>query len=147
MALADYLKQRHHTWYVRVQIPARLWGAAGGRREYVKSLKTRDLGKASQLKHAHVAVFQSRIRALEGVASDTSADPLTEIHSTTLSLRSSREQLKNEAPIYDRDDVDLKRPYYPSRDATEDAIFEKAGEIAESHGHDAAATFLKIAKG
>jgi integrase len=145
MALTDYLKQRHRTWYVRVQIPAHLWAAAGGRREFVKSLKTRDLNTANQLKHAHVAVFQSRIRALEGAAAETAADPLADIHSKALALRSSWEQVRNEEPVYP--DFDPERPYYPSKDATEDAIVEEAGEIEDRHGHEAAATFLKIAKG
>ena len=38
----DYLKLRGKTYYVRVQIPHHLWAAAGGRREFVKTLKTRD---------------------------------------------------------------------------------------------------------
>ena len=71
MATADYLKRRGHTWFVRVQIPAHLWKAAGGRREYVKTLKTGDLTEANRLKHAHVAAFKRKIEALErGKTSD-----------------------------------------------------------------------------
>jgi hypothetical protein len=147
MALTDYLKQRHRTWSVRVQIPPHLWAAAGGRREFVKSLKTRDLNKANQLKHAHVAVFKSRIRALEGADADTSADPLAELHSKALALRSSWERVKNEEPVYDERDVDLARPYYPSRDATEDAILDETRNVADQHGDAVAVAFLKIAKG
>jgi integrase len=147
MALTDYLKRRGQTWYVRVQIPQHLWAAAGGKREYVKSLKTRDLSKANQLKHAHVAVFQSQIRALERTMRGTSVpdDPLAEVHAKALSLRYSWDRVKDEKPVHY--DFDPEQPYYPSKDATEDAILNEARELAESHGDEVADTFLKIAKG
>src|SRR6516162_2541187 len=116
MALTDYLKRRGHTYYVRVQIPKPLWPAAGGKREFVKSLKTRDLGRANQMKHAHVAVFQSRIRALARVAPDASTNPLAEVHAKALSLRNSWDKLKDEEPVYY--DFDPEQPYYPSKEAT-----------------------------
>jgi hypothetical protein len=61
MATTDYLKRRGETWFVRVQIPKHLWKAAGGKREYVKTLKTRDLSEANRLKHPYVAAFKERI--------------------------------------------------------------------------------------
>src|SRR5262249_36968899 len=134
MALTNHLKLRGRTYYVRVQIPPRLWAAAGGKREFVKTLKTGDLREANKIKHAHVALFQARIRDLERAPADTSADPLAEIRSKALSLRSSWEQVKDEEPVYDEDDVDLERPYYLSRDATEDAIIEEARAIEDRHG-------------
>jgi integrase len=145
MALTDYLKRRGHTYYVRVQIPKPLWPAAGGKREFVKSLKTRDLGRANQMKHAHVAVFQSRIRALARVAPDASTNPLAEVHAKALSLRNSWDKLKDEEPVYY--DFDPEQPYYPSKEATEDAILDEARDLEESHGDEVAATFLRIAKG
>jgi hypothetical protein len=51
-----------HTWFVRVQIPAHLWKAVGGKREFVKTLKTGDLNEANRLKHAHVAAFSGRLK-------------------------------------------------------------------------------------
>jgi hypothetical protein len=65
MSLTDYLKLRGRTWYVRVQIPPHLWAATGGKREFIKTLKTGDIHEANRLKHAHVAAYQSRIKALE----------------------------------------------------------------------------------
>jgi site-specific recombinase XerD len=145
MALTDYLKLRGRTYYVRVQIPPRLRAIAGGKREFVKTLKTGDLREANKLKHAHVASFQGRIRALERVAPDTAYGPLAEIHEKALSLRYSWEKVKDEAPVYP--DFDPEQPYYPSKDATEDVILGAAREIADNHGDDVAAAFLKIAKG
>ena len=64
MAPTDYLKRRGHTWYVQVSIPARLRKAAGGKSEYIRSLKASDLNEANRLKHAHVAAFKHRSCAL-----------------------------------------------------------------------------------
>src|ERR1700693_1703972 len=65
MTTTEYLKRRGQTWFVRVQIPAHLWKAAGGTREYVKTLKTGDLNEANRRKHPYVAAFKQRIAALE----------------------------------------------------------------------------------
>ena len=48
MGTTEYLKRRGQTWFVRVQIPAHLWKAAGGKREFVKTLKTGDLVEANR---------------------------------------------------------------------------------------------------
>jgi hypothetical protein len=55
---------------VRVQIPRRLWGALGGKREFVKALGTRDLDEAVLRKHLHVAEFKRRIAELEANGED-----------------------------------------------------------------------------
>src|SRR5262249_60484089 len=78
---------------------------------------------------------------------DTLVDPLAELHDRALSLRWSWEQVKDEQAVYLPQDVYREAPYYPSKEATEDAILEEAHEIAENHGDEAAAKFLKIAKG
>ena len=91
MAPTDYLKLRGRTYYVRVQIPPSLWGAANGQREYVKTLKTGDLNKANRLKHAHIAVFQRRIKALEH---PQEPDPLADLYEKALSWRSAMEGAK-----------------------------------------------------
>ena len=70
MARTDYLKRRHDAWSVRVQIPKRLWGAAGGKREFVRALGTRDLDEAVLRKHLHVAEFKRRIAQLEAHGED-----------------------------------------------------------------------------
>ena len=65
MAPTDYLKLRGQTCFVRVQIPPHLWKAAGGKREFVKTLKTGDITEANRRKHPYVAAFKQRIAALE----------------------------------------------------------------------------------
>ena len=61
----EYLIRRYHTWYVRVQIPKRLWRASKGKREFVKSLRTQDVAKANYLKHARIAEYRRQINAWE----------------------------------------------------------------------------------
>jgi len=92
MALTDYLKLRGRTWYVRVQIPHSLWAAAGGRREYVKTLRTGDFNTANRLKHAHIAAFQQRIKALEKYK----PNPLADVHEKALAFRDALEKHKGE---------------------------------------------------
>ena len=98
MALTDYLKLRGHTYYVWVQIPPSLWAAAGGRREYVKTLKTGDLAQANRLKHARIAVFQRRIKALERLEEP---DPLADLYEKALSWRSAMEGARERVIIED----------------------------------------------
>src|ERR1700738_4186573 len=70
MARKDYLKPRHNSWSVRVQIPKKLWAAAGGKREFVRPLGTRDLDEAVLRKHVHVAEFKRRIKQLQAHGED-----------------------------------------------------------------------------
>jgi integrase len=70
VARTDYLKRRHDAWSVRVQIPMRLWGSLGGKREFVKALGTRDLDEAILRKHHYVAEFKRRIAELEANGED-----------------------------------------------------------------------------
>jgi hypothetical protein len=64
MSATDYLKKRGHTYYVRIQIPPPLWPAAGGKREFIKTLKTGDLTEANRRKHAYIAAFNRKIEGL-----------------------------------------------------------------------------------
>lgn len=61
--LTDYLKKRGHAWYVQVPIPARLQTAVG-KRQFVKTLKTRDLNEANRRKHHFIAACKQRLAAL-----------------------------------------------------------------------------------
>ena len=63
MAPKDYLKLRGRTWYVQVSIPNRVRKAAGGKSEYVKSLKTGDVNEANRRKHPYITAFKARIHA------------------------------------------------------------------------------------
>jgi integrase len=141
LAPTDYLKLRHNTWYVRVQIPRHLWAAAGGRREYIKSLKTGDLHEANRLKHAHVAAFQRRIKALEREKPD---DPLADLYDKALAWREAMEKYKGKVLFYEGPEED--KPYYAT-DEFLSQISDEAREFEETHGEAAAERFSKIAKG
>ena len=58
------LKRRHQTWYARLTVPPALRARLDGRTEYVRSLKTRDLREANQLKHRVLAELRNRDRNL-----------------------------------------------------------------------------------
>jgi integrase len=140
MAVTDYLKLRGRTYYVRVQIPPQLWAAAGGKREYVKTLKTRDLNEANRLKHAHIAVFQRRIRALEQKQPD---DALADLNEKALAWRYSLEQTKGKVIHEDQDG----NPLWTYKDEFLSEISDEAREFLETHGEGAADRFFRIAKG
>src|SRR5262245_36903082 len=129
MALTDYLKRRGQTWYVRVQIPPHLWAAAGGKREYVKTLKTRDLQQAASFKHAHVAALKRKIEALKRGKPD---DPLADLYDKAAALQTA--QIKTTHPE-GADSVRL------------DLAAEEAETIEEKYGEAIAASFFKIATG
>ena len=86
----EFLLRRHQTWYVRVQIPAQLWVAAGGKREFVKSLGTRDLAVANNRKHAHIAEYKRQIKAL----AEARGDPLRKARLRALEWRDAIEEAK-----------------------------------------------------
>jgi integrase len=140
MTSSDYLKLRGRTYYVRVQIPRDLWAAAGGKREYVKTLKTGDFNEANRRKHAHVAAFQRRIKALER----QKPDPLADLYDKALAWREAMEKYKGQVLFYEGPHED--KPYYAT-DEFLSQISEEAREFEETHGEDAATSFFKIAKG
>ena len=136
MSTTDYLKRRGHTWYVRVQIPPHLWKAAGGKREYIKTLKTGDLSTANRLKHAHVAAFKGQIAAL-GRQQPTG---LSELYEKAVAWREAMERHKGEV-LYETPDG----PYYAT-DEFLSQISDEANEFLDTHGEKAATAFYKIAK-
>ncbi len=105
MAATDYLKLRGRTWYVRVQVPPRLWKKAGTR-EYVRSLRTGDLNEANKLKHAHIAALKRKIANLERKGDD----PLAEVYEKALAYRDAMERHRGEVLFYEGDDPD--KPYH-----------------------------------
>jgi integrase len=138
MAPTDYLKLRGHRWYVRVQIPPHLWKAAGGKREYVKTLKTGDLGEANRRKHPYVAAFQQQIRALERHKPNDQG----ELYEKALAWREAMERHKGEV-LYEAPDGTS----YTAQDEFLSQISDEANEFLETHGEPAATAFYKIAKG
>lgn len=139
MAPTDFLKRRGQTWFVRVQIPAALWKAAGGKREYIKTLKTGDLGTANRLKHAYVAAFKGQIAALER-HKGSALDPLIE---KALSFRDALERHKGDVLVEGSDG----EPLWSVADEFLGQISDEAKELLETHGEQTATAFYKIAKG
>jgi integrase len=92
MSPTDYLKQRRQTWYVRLQIPEKLRAAAGGKFEFVQTLRTRDLQEANRRKHAYIAEFQRQLKALE----EARGDPLRQARLKALEWRDAIEKAKGE---------------------------------------------------
>jgi integrase len=140
MALTDYLKRRGQTWYVRVQIPPDLWEPAGGKREYVKTLKTGDIQEANRLKHAHVAAFKRQIEALKR----NKPDPVASIYAKAVEWQAAMAEYKGRVIFYEGDDPE--RPFHYT-DEFLGQISEEAREILDKHGEAAADSFYKIAKG
>jgi integrase len=140
MALTDYLKLRGRTWYVRVQIPPHLWASAGSKREFVKTLKTRDLSEANRLKHAHVAAFQRRIKTLE---QGQQSDPLADLYEKAIAWRDYWERHKGQVIIHDEEG----EPLWTYDDEFLSQISDEAKGFLETHGEEAATSFFKIAKG
>jgi integrase len=138
MASTDYLKLRGRTWYVRVQIPPHLRVAAGGKREYVRTLKTCNLNEANRLKHAYVAAFKHRIAALER----HKPNELDELYEKALAWRSAMERHKGEVLWTEPDGT----PFYVT-DEFLDRIADETNEFLETHGGKAADEFHKIARG
>jgi integrase len=138
MAPTEYLKRRGQTWFVRVQIPEHLWKAAGGRREYVKTLKTGDLNEANRRKHPYVAAFKQQINALDR----HKPNELGELYEKALAWREAMERHKGEV-LYEEPDG---TPYYAT-DEFLSHISDEAEEFLEEHGEKAATTFFKMAKG
>jgi integrase len=138
MAPTDYLKLRGRTYYVHVQIPPHLRKAAGGKWEYIKTLKTGDLSEASRRKHPYVAAFKQRIAALER----HKPDELGELYEKALAWREAVERAKGEVLYEERDGT----PYYAT-DEYLSQISEEAEQFLDEHGEKAATTFYKIAKG
>lgn len=134
----DYLKLRGRTYYVRVQIPPHLWKAAGGKREFIKTLKTGDLNEANRRKHPYVAAFKQQINALER----HKPNELGELYAKALAWREVMERHKDQV-IYQHPDG---TPEYVS-DVFLTEIAEETEEFLETHGEKAADTFYKIAKG
>lgn len=141
MAPTDYLKLRGRTYYVRVQIPPHLWKAAGGKREYVRTLKTGDLTDANRRKHAIVAAFKQRIA---GLTKQQQPSGLSELYDKAVAWRDAMERHKGEVMFYQGDDED--HPYYVT-DEFLSQISDEAKEFLEDHGEKAATAFYKIARG
>jgi Domain of unknown function (DUF6538)/Phage integrase, N-terminal SAM-like domain len=138
MAPTDYLKLRGRTWYVHVQIPPHLRKAAGGKWEFIKTLKTGDLNEANRRKHPYVAAFKQQITALER----HKPNELGELYDKALAWREAMQRHKDEVLYIEPDGT----PYKAS-DEFFSQISDQTQEYLETHGEKAATTFYKVAKG
>jgi integrase len=139
VARTDYLKRRHDAWSVRVQIPKRLWKAAGGKSEFIRALGTRDLDEAILRKHVHVAEFKRRIAQLEAHG----ADPDQELFEKALSFKDA---IQRSAGRYIHFDGDPDRPESVSDFFLSEAL-DEAKEVLEEHGDEKAERFMRVVKG
>lgn len=74
MADAKWLFKRHKTWYAALDVPRRLRTVVG-RKRFVKSLQTHDLGVAIARRHAALAEFH---RAIDAASRGRTSDNLVE---------------------------------------------------------------------
>jgi integrase len=139
VAQKQHLKLRGSTWYVYVQIPARLRKAAG-QWAYIKSLNTGDLNQAERLKHAHVAAYKRKIEALE--KSGKPSDALADLYEKALAWRETMEKAKGEVLWTEPDGT----PFYLT-DEFLDHIKDETEDFEARHGQKAADTFYNIARG
>jgi integrase len=145
LATTDYLKRRGQTWFVRVQIPQHLWKAAGGKREYVKTLKTGDLSEANRRKHPYIAAFKQRITALERQKGAAQAPAeLVDLYEKALALRETMQKYEGKVLHYEGGNPDM--PYYAT-DEFLGQISDEAKDLADEYGDKVATAFYKIAKG
>src|SRR6516225_2900709 len=145
MAPKDYLKLRGRTYYVQVSVPARLGKAAGGKSEFIKSLKTGDLNEANKRKHPYIAAFKARLAALERQnASAQAPAELAELYEKALGWRQAMEKYKGQLLLYEGNDPD--KPLYHT-DVLLEQISDEAKELLETHGEKVADAFYRSAKG
>jgi integrase len=137
MARTDYLKRRHHTWYVRVQIPKELWAASGGKREFVRALGTRDLDEAVLRKHVHVAEFKRRIKQLHAHGED----PDRELFEKALSFKDAIQKNAGRYAHINEERAEPIAEWWLSE------ALDEAKAVLEEHGDEKAERFMRVVKG
>lgn len=134
-----YLYRNHNTWGVVVEVPKHLRKAAG-RARFKRSLHTTDLKLADKLKHSVVAEFHRRIAELARKGGDAKAALVAD----ALALADDLRRARNEPSHPDYDDDDVKGL---SRQEAMDRIRERAEELEQEQGPEAAALFVRTATG
>jgi integrase len=137
MARTDYLKRRHHAWYVRVQIPKELWAAAGGKREFIRALGTRDLDEAVLRKHVHVAEFKRRIKQLQAHGED----PDRELFEKALSFKDAIQMNAGRFVHINEERAEPIDEWWLSE------ALDEAKAVLEEHGNEKAERFMRVVKG
>ena len=114
--------------------------ADGGKREYVRSLKTRDLDEAERRKHIHVAEFKRRIARLKTPHGGEDLDD----ENALLDALSYRNAIQKNAGQYWEVGEGRSEPideFWLSE------ALDKAKEILEEHGEEKAERFIRVVKG
>jgi integrase len=104
-------------------------GTGGWQGEYVKSLKTRDLQQAADLKHAYVAALKRKVEALK---LGGGPDPLAEIYDRAAALQTAT--------------ITTTHPE-GAESVRSDLAAEEAEGVEEKYGGAIASSFFRIATG
>jgi hypothetical protein len=128
----QYLKRRHNSWSVRVQVPRHLWAVAGTR-EFVKALGTTDLKDAERRKYHFVGEFKRRIAELER----GSTDPLRAVYQSALDFKDAIARGQG-VPLHDDETVG---EYLLSE------ALDEAKEVLEAYGEEEADRFMRVVRG
>jgi integrase len=128
----SYLLQRRKCWYVRVAVPAELRHKVGGKREIVRSLKTRHLKEAQRLRFKAIAEIKSDLERLRTGS---------EIVDDALQWSISREETKQ---------ANMQAFGYDEEQAEDLAAIdaeEKAEKLERDHGASVAQRWHEVATG
>jgi len=77
----QHLIQRNQTWYVRMIIPEDVRGKFDGKREFIKSLRTKDLRVAKRLANEHIELWKTQIEQYRINSFDTKPNQIIDIRS------------------------------------------------------------------
>lgn len=135
-----YLEKHGNQWRVQVRVPPRLHAVIGKKR-LVVPLHTDSLANANRLKFDVVAKLKGEIRTAEkGLLqrSDTLVDE-------AMRWRSSMET--EEPPLEEIVDPDTGEPTLVEVPLIPSLLSERAEEVEQKHGEEAAQAFYKIARG
>lgn len=136
MADTTYLKKKHNTWMVVVDVPKHLRAAAGLAR-FKRSLKTDSLATANRLKHSHVAEFKRKLALIE----TGQGDPNAALYKLAAEFRQALE-------TSDRRWHDGPNDHeYSHYEEELDRLKQQAKDIEEDQGPETASRFFKAAKG
>lgn len=139
MSRNQYLKKQGNTWYVLVQVPARLRKAAGCW-AYIRTLGTGDVNEANRRKHTFVADFKQRIAQLE--RGETANDVVAGFYEKALTWSETLAAAKGQV-LYQHPDG--AEEYLTDFLLSE--ISDEAKEILEDQGEKVAERFYNIARG
>lgn len=140
VAMADtrWLEKRRQTWFAVVYVPPRLHGVLG--KKLRRSLQTRDLRVAQTKRHIAVAEFKTMIDAARRPAVD-------KVAAEAASLRETLGRAKGGAAVIRGYSADATGDELDQETQLRDYIADRAQQIADDQGDDAAHAFIGVATG